>query len=398
MTIYSSNKLYLQLTPKLKSDLETEFESCLTQLKNVLLNHELNSDSILKQTIFINASDRAEYHKKQNYLIKKLEKFYNSDLPATSFVAQPPADQQHCIIDFVLFKSDLSGFEVQRKKLDDIPYTVLQFSDTKEVYAGGLASECNSYNPLECSQNAFDMMERILEAENLTFANITRQWNYIEGILAEKTDENDISQNYQIFNDVRSNYYSKTNFDNGYPAATGIGMNTGGIIIEFIALKKTSDVDIFPINNPEQVNAYCYSDEVLVGKSIEEISQFTTPKFERAKFVSIDNDAQIFISGTAAILGQDSIGELDAKIQTKTTIDNINQLVEKSNLVNHKIVMNGQPIKLSHLRVYVKSENDLKDVKAVCEKFYPNVEAIYLISDICREDLVVELEGVFNYV
>jgi len=394
--MYASNKSYILLKPKAKSNLEIEFNSCLFQLKKILLNNHQNSDSILKQTIFINANNKNEYHEQQNFLQEQLQKFYNSTLPPTSFIAQPPEDQQQCALELILLKSDSTDIELQRKKLDDISYTVLYYSETKEVYGGGLSCAFNSYDPLECARNSFDIMERILKKENLTFANVVRQWNYIEGILDKKPRKGGIKQNYQIFNDVRSNYYSKSNFLSGYPAATGIGMNTGGIILEFIAVNNTQDVNIIPIKNPRQVNAYSYSDEVLVGRPIQDISKKTSPKFERAKFMAIDNIVQIFISGTAAILGQDSVSEQDARIQTTTTIENIQQLICESNLKNHNIHQNAGHPKLSYLRVYVKKEYDLEDVKAVCEKYYPNISTLYLISDICRDDLLVELEGVAN--
>ncbi|GAB1450806.1 hypothetical protein MASR2M47_08620 [Draconibacterium sp.] len=66
--------------------------------------------------------------------------------------------------------------------------------------------------------------------------------------------------------------------ENGYPAATGIGMNCGGIIIEFLAVQ-SDDLKSFPINNPSQIAAHTYSKNVLAG---EECMLKTTPKFERA--------------------------------------------------------------------------------------------------------------------
>ncbi len=57
--------------------------------------------------------------------------------------------------------------------------------------------------------------------------------------------------------------------------------------------------------------------------------------------MAIDNIAQIFISGAAAILGQDSVNEQDVRIQTTTTIENIQKLICESNLKNHNIHQNA---------------------------------------------------------
>jgi len=39
----------------------------------------------------------------------------------------------------------------------------------------------------------------------------------------------------------------------------------------------------------------------------------------------------------------------------------------------------------------------LDDVKQACEEYYPGIPTLYLISDICRDDLLVELEGVAEW-
>ena len=42
----------------------------------------------------------------------------------------------------------------------------------------------------------------------------------------------------------------------GYPAATGIGTDAGGVIIDFIALSESEQVQVLPIRNPGQVDAH----------------------------------------------------------------------------------------------------------------------------------------------
>ncbi|MBL7094184.1 PTS cellobiose transporter subunit IIC [candidate division KSB1 bacterium] len=345
----------------------------------------------------MNTKNNEEYKKRKNFLKSILTEYYGDLLPPTSFIGQPPEDQQEYAIELILLNEKQNDINLERKSINGIFYSVINYKNTKEVYAGGLTAEFDSYSTLLSSRNAFDLMEQILTAENLTFGDVVRQWNYIEGIIDQQFNKEGIQQNYQIFNDVRSIYYSKANFDNGYPAATGIGMNAGGIILEFIAAKNTQKVDIVPIKNPGQVDAFRYSGEVLVGKPIDEISKKTSPKFERAKYTKINNIGQIYISGTAAIRGQKSVSDQNVKEQTIITIENINELISKANLSNYGIELNSHPLKPSYLRVYVREEKDVADVKEICNKSYPNVPAIYLLSDICRDDLLVELEGIANF-
>jgi hypothetical protein len=53
--------------------------------------------------------------------------------------------------------------------------------------------------------------------------------------------------------------------------------------------------------------------------------------------------------------------------------------------------------RISYLRVYVKEEKYFQDVKAICTKYYPDIPILYLVSDICRDQLLVEIEGVAEW-
>jgi len=44
----------------------------------------------------------------------------------------------------------------------------------------------------------------------------------------------------------------------------------------------------------------------------------------------------------------------------------------------------------------VKYNRDVPIVKKVCESKLNSNSSLFLISDICREDLLVEIEGVFT--
>ncbi len=52
-----------------------------------------------------------------------------------------------------------------------------------------------------------------------------------------------------------------------------------------------------------------------------------------------------------------------------------------------------EPHSLTYLRAYVKEETDLETVKAVCKRFFTGTPSLFMVSDICREAPLVELEG-----
>lgn len=49
---------------------------------------------------------------------------------------------------------------------------------------------------------------------------------------------------------------------------------------------------------------------------------------------------------------------------------------------------------IAKLRADVKHQEDYEKCRDVCERLLPRVPAIYLSADICRPDLLVEIEAV----
>jgi enamine deaminase RidA (YjgF/YER057c/UK114 family) len=282
---------------------------------------------------------------------------------------------------------------ISRKEPDGLRYTTVNYPDCRMVYAAGITAGENAAGTLDQSNDAFGLMKRVLEKENMDFTNIVRQWNYIENITGKIVSKDKTRQNYQVFNDIRSLYYGEVDFKRGYPAATGIGMDCGGVVLEFIAADFSSDIKVIPIKNPDQADAHQYSLEMLVGDGIQADRPKSTPKFERARAIAKENDYYVYISGTAAIKGQKTLFPTDVEQQTRITIENISRLIAPDNLEKHNLPVSSSDSPFSHIRVYIKNEADVPAVKKKCDEHYGEVPRLYLISDICRENLLVEIEG-----
>jgi hypothetical protein len=233
------------------------------------------------------------------------------------------------------------------------------------------------------SENAFSQLTTIFNSVDFPVKSIVRQWNYIEDILGFEGEK----QRYQEFNNVRSSIYGNSFQEKGYPAATGIGMNQGGIIIEFIAIQSDRLITA-AIDNPEQIAAHSYSKNVLVG---EECVLKTTPKFERARYLELFGKKIIFISGTASIRGEHTVGMGDPAEQTEITIDNIKQLY--SNKILSRISTGDLVPKYGHARIYIKNKKDFAEIRRTFKAHFGNLPVVYIIADICRNDLLVEIEG-----
>ena len=381
------------IKPVLGKSFPEQIKSCIEQLSDFIFPEGESRYLVTQQTFFIASASRAEYDERSTLIREQLSTTCGNLLPATSIVAQSPVCGNDVVLELICARAE-EGIEVHYKSLEGLSYTVVEQDSFKTVHAEGLTGAPGD-NILEASERAFDIAMKILEEEGLSIHHIIRQWNYIEDIALVEGIEKE-HQNYQVFNDVRSRYYEKGTFDNGYPAATGIGMDTGGVIIGFIALYPSDQVTVKPIRNPGQIDAHRYSELVLKGTAAEGLERKCTPKFERAKLVSIGSSHYIYVSGTASIRGEKTMHVGDVENQTLTTIENIFQLFSKENQESMGLDFEVSQIRFSHLRAYVKYNKDIPLVKKICESKLNSNSLLFLISDVCREDLLVEIEGVFT--
>lgn len=375
------------IVPESGLSFEEQVRSCIEQLQEFIHQEDVTL-FVTQQTFFISAKSREEYEVRSALIKEHLLSHCGSSLPATSIVAQSPAGAREVVLELICTKA-VNHKQVTYKSLSGVNYTVVSYRGYKCVHCAGLMGQVGD-TITEASESAFEQAVSILNAEGLSIKNIIRQWNYIENI-ALVEDEN-APQNYQDFNDVRARYYNRVRFENGFPAATGIGQDTGGVIIGFIALSESDIISIKPIANPGQIDAHSYSELVLEGNS----AQKCTPKFERAKLVTIGNRNYIYVSGTASILGEKTVHEGDVEKQTLTTIENIKRLFSRENQEKLGLDFDVNMIQFSHLRVYVKHRKDMPLVEKVCDAELNYKSSLFLESDVCRENLLVEIEGVFN--
>jgi len=385
----------IYIIPRSGETPQERMHDCLQQLDQECIRKKIDLKNVIKQTIFLEANNMNDYNKKTDLFKQIINKFYNSVTPTTSFVAQAPANKKKLSLEVYVVGKSSKEIVIAHKSVDEIPYTVINYPHHKEIYAAGLTTKYLD-NLYEQAKSSFTQMQKILYNEKLSFSDIVRQWNYIEKI-ADKSRDDTARQNYQIFNDVRSLFYGTSNFVNGYPSATGIGTSTGGVTIDFIAVSSSGPLSIHPVNNPEQVDAHKYSDNVLVGKGIPETTRKTTPKFERGKLIRAKDHAKIFVSGTAAVVGETTAHLNDVENQTLTTIENINKLLSPDNLLKYGIHYKLKKISFSYLRMYVKYSADVERVKCLCEQHFTSENFQYLVSDICRNDLLVEIEGYLEF-
>ncbi|UDQ96652.1 hypothetical protein AAEX28_06215 [Lentisphaerota bacterium WC36G] len=356
---------------------------------------------LLKWDIFVKSDSEANFADEKKLIHQLINN--NNDLKeqvSPVIISQPPIEENdNKVVIEAWFLTDIDAITYSIKKIDDTRYIVLndQSEDERIVFAGYSETEfvnSKTNDFIESSKNAFKNLVTILNAEGMNFSDVVRQWNYIGAILyRSQQPEIGLVQNYQLFNDIRQDYYSATDWSNGYPAATGIGMDFGGVSVGIVAAKKIKGaLQTFPVDNPLQIAAHAYSKKMLIGDA----EQKMTPKFERAKslFSKNDNSSMTFVSGTAAIRGEESLGD-DPTKQTELTMENIVYLISQENIQKFTgRIVNYQDI--YGWRIYVKNLTEYQAIKNAFNKFDVSnkIDAIFVIADVCRDELLVEIECV----
>lgn len=336
--------------------------------------------------VFCGTSDTIEYH----YLLDELKTAVYDTLgrrvPIT-LIPQYLLPEGGLSLEIYTLESS-ANIRIEEK--GGVCYGIIESSEESMLFIEGIPASDFSNRVRQQSQEVFAKLDNLLTTHGFAVDDIVRQWNYIGSIVSYR----DGKQNYQEFNDARTCYYAKGEWANGYPAATGIGAAGDCIIVGGIAFKKAKqgDKSVYPIDNPLQVAAHIYSKRVLVDD--DQNAMKSTPKFERAKLIETANGACCFVSGTAAIRGEESVDANSAKEQTIKTIENIEYLVSKDNLVR----FGCKPYDLSYvkLHVFVKHKQDYEEVRTVVAEAYPHIPVVYTIADVCRGELLVEIEGILT--
>ena len=234
----------------------------------------------------------------------------------------------------------------------------------------------------------------LLAGERIDFDRVVRTWLYLGDITGRDGD----SQRYKELNRGRSDFFSTcslgvnrslavtTTTKVAYPASTGIGAEGRGLALGCLALaSERDDVQTIPLENPRQTAAHDYG----------AIYSPQSPKFSRAMAVEIGTDVMILVSGTASITRSETQHLGDAVAQTSETLANIEALISEANLARHGLPGFGCTLSsLAVVRVYIKRQADYPAVRAMCESRLGQVPVTYTLADVCRPQLLVEIEGI----
>lgn len=213
---------------------------------------------------------------------------------------------------------------------------------------------------------SFAYRELLAGAARLGYPHPLRTWNVVPHI--NRVDGE--LERYRLFCRGRAEAFEACYgrlFQPLLPASSAVGGPEGNLVVWFVAARERG----LPRENPRQVSAYCYP-PVYGPRS---------PSFARATRCPERLGGALLLSGTASIVGHQSVHHGDVLRQLAETLANLDQLT------------GGKPP--AALKVYLRHAGDTPAVSAALASWHGGeIPTLYLQADICREELLVEIEGV----
>ena len=210
--------------------------------------------------------------------------------------------------------------------------------------------------------SVFQKMDTVLKPFGLDFHSTARTWLYAHDILSW----------YDKLNRARDRFFTEKDvFNRRIPASTGVSLSNPldyAIETELLAaVPKNGSAQIRPVESPLQCPAIQYRSS-----------------FSRAMEIATLEQKRLYISGTASI---DPHGKTIFVGNTPLQIDHTMKVVEA---ILHNVGMGWTDT--VRAIAYFKSRNDYPQFDQWLQKHNITLPHIKLECDICRDDLLFELE------
>lgn len=376
------SQVFVTAVPRAGSTLREQAHDALGAVARVMKD-EGAAGAVIHQAVFV-ADERSVSACRQI-----VREFYGRDLPATSYIPQPPCEGELLAVEAWGLGRGREQTDIRR--ISD-QLVVARGNGVAWVYADHAVPRTSAAGVYEKTICTYQHLRRLLPDAGARLDQVLRTWLYLGGIV----DDDGPVQRYRELNRARAAVYHNVPFlaehlpeghaGPAFPASTGIG--TTGRFLSISALALVSDQDdvlSVPLENPRQSAAYNYPSTYSAS----------TPKFSRGLALCRGEDTVLFISGTASIVNSETRHAGDVVGQTHELLENITALISEDNLGRHGLPGRGATLDgLGVARVYVKRPEDHARVRAVVRRRLGEVPATYVVADVCRPDLLVEIEGI----
>lgn len=243
-----------------------------------------------------------------------------------------------------------------------------------EIDEAAFADE-NAHALSRATEAAYRRIFALLDREGYPY--LWRTWNYLAAINAEAQG----LERYRQFNIGRHQAFAARDRlkRESMPAACALGFPAADLPLSIAFLAgRTPPV---AIENPRQMAAYDYPADY--GPR--------SPAFARAVLAQLPGQQLLFVSGTASILGHATVHRGDMAAQMRESLANIAAVVAEADRVS-ALPATWRDAAPAY-RVYVRHAADYATAQAILQEVAGSeTTAIYLQADICRADLLVEVE------
>lgn len=246
----------------------------------------------------------------------------------------------------------------------DLLYGVIELEEA--AHGGGASLR-------ERTREAYARIFALLQSRGLP--HLWRVWNYMADIHGEE----DGLERYRCFNLGRHDAFAAAGrcTDSAMPAASALGSGPGPLSIAFLAGRTAPR----PIDNPRQLSAFRYPGDYGPRP----------PLFARAALAQTGQQEWLFVSGTASIVGHQTLHAGDAVAQCEETARNVLAVLEQANRATRSAGHRADA--LIH-RAYVRHRADMPAVRRCLERCLGGASLTLMQADVCRADLLVEVESV----
>ena len=239
---------------------------------------------------------------------------------------------------------------------------------------------CELSLPMDGSmyRTTFELYRELLQfVRESPYEHLVRIWNHIPEIARGEGDE----EGYKQFCLARGYAFDQYFPAQHPPAGTGVGAEPGKPL-HVLALASRAAPRL--LENPRQVSAFDYPRQY--GPR--------SPSFSRAVALRGTGSDCLFVSGTASIVGHDSQHEENLAAQIAETLENWEQLFKA-------YAFGGGRLPGFHdeslYRAYLRHAGDFPAAYSVLEsRDFPLHRTVFLQAEICRSELLFELEGVLS--
>lgn len=248
-------------------------------------------------------------------------------------------------------------------------------SDGEYLFASLLVPGERCTDMESVTRSSYLRLDHLLRREGYPYW--LRAWNYFAGITAGEGE----AERYRRFNAGRHSAVGlSSSVGQNLPAASALGSDGGGFVLCALSGRRPAK----QIENPRQVSAPLYPPQY--GKR--------SPIFARAALVPNGRGAHLLVSGTASIVGHESLHAGDPLAQLEETARNFEALVTTA-LSADADGQRTSDARLESLKVYLRDARHFRPLMPRIRELFSIAEPLVLRADICRPDLLVEIEGTY---